>query len=144
GGGSDDRRRQQRWCEEADGEADASSHLEAPAAEVVAGLGHVDLAVGVLLDQHDALDRDRLVLGQLHHRVEVLLGEVLDEVRGDQHVLRVVTHCASPSYAVIACAVCAHCACSARSRSLASVRCGLTSKTTFLTVPVNANGDLSA
>ena len=48
------------------------------------------------------------------------------------------------SYAVIACAVWAQLACSSRSCSLASVRCGLTSNTTFLTVPVNANGERSA
>ena len=59
------------------------------------------LARVVLLDEDDALDGDRLVLGELQHGLEVLLREILEEVRRDQHILVVVAHvrsflCADP------------------------------------------------
>lgn len=59
---------------------------------MIARLHHVHLAVGVLLDHRDALNGDRLVLGQLQDRVEVLLGEILEEIGRDQHVFVVVAH----------------------------------------------------
>src|SRR6266516_4243531 len=140
---SDRGRGQQRRCEEADDEPNASADLEALATQVVACLIDLHLAFGVLLDEDNALDRDHLVLGELQHRLEVLLREIVEEVGSDHHILLLVAHVA-PSYALIACPASACSRCSCNSCSCSSVRCGLTSKTTFLTVPVNTNGDLSA
>ena len=76
-----------------DHEADAAADLGALAAEVVAGLLDVHLAVGVLGDEDDAVGRDRLLLGELHEGVEVLLREIGDQVDRDQDVQRsFVTH----------------------------------------------------
>ena len=86
-------RGEERRREEADDEADASADLGALAAEVVARLLHLDLTVGVLGDEHDAVGGDRLRVGELHVPVEVLLREVGDQVDGDQNVqLVVVAH----------------------------------------------------
>src|SRR3954451_6504940 len=134
---------QQRRREQADDEPGASADLRALAALVVPALDHRDLAVDVLLYHHDAVERDRLVLGELQYGVEVALREVLEEVRRDQDVLLVVAH-GLPPYAVMPRTVWPCEACSWRSCSSWASRCGATSKTTFLTVPVNANGALSA
>jgi hypothetical protein len=55
---SDRSRCQQRRCEETHDETDPSADLGSLAAEVVTGLLHLDLSVGVLLDEDDPLDRD--------------------------------------------------------------------------------------
>ena len=71
GDGGEQRRRRQ-----ADEHADAAAPAEALAAEVVAGLADVDLAVRVALDEDHALGPDLLLLDELHQRVEVLLGRL--------------------------------------------------------------------
>src|SRR3954465_1614899 len=62
-------RGQKRRREEPDDQADASAELGSLAAEVVTGLLDGHLALFVLLDEDDALDRDRLVLGEPEDRV---------------------------------------------------------------------------
>jgi hypothetical protein len=78
--------------EQADDDADADADLHSLAAQVVARLRHVNLALRVLVDQDDAVARHRLVLYELHERVEVLLGEIRNQIDGDQDVQRLVTH----------------------------------------------------
>ena len=144
---ADDRRCQQRRREQPDDQPDAAADLQALASEVVAGFLDRDGAVGVNGDEHHALHVELLVLDELHERVELLLGQVGDQVRRDDDVELGVAHdslfrrCPTPLIprTVSACEACSWRACS----SLSS-RCGATSKTTFLTVPVNANGALSA
>ena len=140
GGGADGGRRQERRGEEPDDEADAAAGLGALAAEVVAGLLDVHLAVGVLDDERHAVGDDLAVAGELGVGVEVLLREVGDEVDGDQDVqLLVVTHGAPlspPSQALAACAARACAACSWSACASSSLRCGATSKTTCLISPV--------
>ena len=107
-GGADGGRRQQRRGEEPDDETDAGADLDALAAEVVAGLLDVHLALGVLDDERHAVGDDLAVACELDVGVEVLLRQVGDEVDGDQDVqLLVVTHGAPlspPSQALAACA----------------------------------------
>ena len=115
-GGADGGRRQERRGEEPDDEADAGAGLDALAAEVVAGLLDVHLALGVLDDERHAVGDDLAVACELGVGVEVLLRQVGDEVDGDQDVqLLVVTHGAPlsrPSQALAACAARAWAACS--------------------------------
>ena len=86
---------QQRRCEEAYDKPDASADLEALATQVVTCLAHLDLPFFVLLNEDNALDSDRLVLGELQHCVEVLLREIFEEVGSDHHVLLIVAHVCS-------------------------------------------------
>ena len=92
---SDRGRGEERRREEADDETDASAHLGALAPEMVARLLHLDLALGVLRDEHDAVGGDRARVGELHVSVEVLLRKVGDQVDGDENIeLVVVAHLA--------------------------------------------------
>ena len=148
GGGADGGRRQKRRGEQPDDETDAAAHLGALAAEVVAGLLDVHLALGVLDDERDAVGDDLVVACELDVGVEVLLGQIGDQVDRDQDVqLLVVTHGAplSPrSQALAACAARAWAACSCSAFASSSLMCGAMSNTTCLISPVNANGALSA
>ena len=96
GGGADGDRAEQRRREEADDDADAAAPAQALAAEVVAGLADLDLAVGVVRDEDHALGPDLLVLDELHEPVEVLLGRLDGRVAGHDDV-EGVAHRSSPS-----------------------------------------------
>ena len=148
GGGADGGRRQERRGEQPDDEADAAADLDALAAEVVAGLLDVHLAVGVLDDERDAVGDDLAVACELDVGVEVLLRQIGDQVDRDQDVqLLVITHGAPlspPSQALAACAARAWAACSCSAFASSSLRCGAMSNTTCLISPVKANGALSA
>ena len=93
GGRADDGRRQERRSEQPDDQTDAGAGLDALAAEVVAGLLHVHLALGVLDDERHAVGDDLAVACELDVGVEVLLRQIGDEVHRYQHVqLLFVTH----------------------------------------------------
>jgi hypothetical protein len=53
---------------------------------MVAGLDHMHLPGVVLADEDDALDRDHLVLDQLHYCVIVLPRGIHEQIRRDQNV----------------------------------------------------------
>ena len=91
GRGADGDRGEQRRRRQADEHADAAAPAEALAAEVVAGLADVDLAVRVVLDEDHALGPDLLLLDERYQRVEVLLGRLHCRIGGHDHVVG-VTH----------------------------------------------------
>ena len=91
GGGADGDGGQERRSREADEDADAASPAQALAAEVVAGLAHVDLAVLVTRDEDHALGPDLLLPDERHQRVEVLLRRLQLRIRCHDHVVT-VTH----------------------------------------------------
>jgi hypothetical protein len=89
GGGADRDRAEQGRREQADQEADAAAPAQALAAQVVARLGHGDLATLVFFDEDDAFALDLLALDQLHEPVKVLLGRLDGRVAGHDDVIRV-------------------------------------------------------
>ncbi len=91
---ADGNRCEQRRREQAHHQADATAPPQALAAQVVAGLGQLHLAVGVMLDQDHALRPDRFVLDQPHKRVKVLLGQPSGRVRSHDHI-EGIPHCLS-------------------------------------------------
>ena len=91
GRGADGDGGEQRRSRQADEHADAAAPAQALAAEVVAGLADVDLAVHVALDEDHALGADLLLLDERYQRVEVLLGRLQRRIGCHDHVVA-VTH----------------------------------------------------
>jgi hypothetical protein len=92
GGAADHRRSQQRGREQAHDQADPAADRHPLAPEVVTGLVDGDLPAGVVGDQGHALHGELLVPDQPDEGVEVLLGQVRDEVGRDDDVEVGVAH----------------------------------------------------
>ena len=90
-GAAHDDRAEHRRVEQADEHADAATPLEPLAAEVVGGVGDLDLTVGGVLHQDDAVGLDGLVGDGSCQLVEVLLRRLDRRVRGHQQFER-ITH----------------------------------------------------
>ena len=92
----DSDRRKHRRREQAHCEPDATSPGHPLTAEVVAGLLHRDVAVLVVRDEDDALDRDLLLLDERDQRIEVLCRLVDVLVTGNEDIGGCLSHQGSP------------------------------------------------
>ena len=90
--GSDRDRRKQRRREQAHREPDATAPARPLTAQVVAGPLHRDVAVLVVRDEDDALDRDLLLLDERDQRLEVLCRLVDVLVAGNEDVGGFLSH----------------------------------------------------
>ena len=81
--------------EQADDKPDTATDGQSLAAQVIPCLLHAWGAVGSDGDERDALHSKLLVADQVDECVEVVLGQIGDEVRGDDDVEFGVTHQAS-------------------------------------------------
>ncbi len=90
-GSADDDRAEHHRVEQADEHADTATPLEPLAAEVVGGVGDLDLTVGGVFHQDDAVGLDGLVGDGSGQLVEVLLRRLDRRVRGHQQFER-ITH----------------------------------------------------
>ena len=93
GGGADGDRTQQGRRRQADEDAHAAAPAGPLAPQVVAGVGDVDLAVLVTLDQNDALRSDLLLFDEPHELVEVLLRRLECRVGCQNEVVGVAHKC---------------------------------------------------
>ncbi len=90
-GSTDDDGAEHRGVEQADQYADTASPAQALAAQIVGGVGHLDLPIGGVFHQDDAVGLHGLVGDGRGQLVEVLLGHVDGRIRGHQQFER-VTH----------------------------------------------------
>ena len=91
GRGADGDGGEQRRRGQADEDADAATPAQALAAEVVAGLAHVDFPLRVTRDEDHTLRPDFLLPDERDQGVEVLLGRLHCRIRSHDHVIT-VTH----------------------------------------------------
>ena len=145
--GADRRGREQRRREEADDEASRRRASWRPCAP----RGHRPRSPAsrplVLAGEHHALDRDRLLLDEIHDRVVVLPPRSSKgRPRSGRPAARprswLLLFAVSHALAAWAASACAACSCSACRSS--SLMCGAMSNATCLISPVKANGALSA